>query len=481
MNKELTYQQEMDKMLESFIFDKLYPRFNILKNQNNKNAYSVYTKKGLVLELYVTSACNKACQYCYLTNNKEKIYPQELDKPEIILKNLKIFLNHILEKFAPNGIDRLDLFSGEILGTKLGNSILDILLLYIKKGLKIKTIVLPTNGSFLLSETQTKKMEQYIDFFDQLNCKIIISFSNDGLIIDNKQRPFKDTKIFYNEDYYEKLKDFAAKYNFGFHPMVAQENIQYWVENLKWWKEYTKDTFPIFLQGTMFLEVRNDCWDETSITKYLEFLQEFHQLMYIDFKNANIIQSLEDYWKIVLDIGIDQELKDFISNLSYIPVILRSSNCISCNLTYGFCVRLGDLAICPCHRTAYNKLLYGKYKVQDNKIVGIEAINPMFLMHNYFMGQNGSFKCDTCIIKTQCIGGCRGAQLEANSDPLTPIDSVCLLEKIKFLYNMYWGVNELAEKEDLSSYMYYLKKFQQEEKEIYNKWIPIIQTLKPKL
>ena len=73
MNKELAYQQETDKMLENFIFNKLYPRFNVLKE--GEYAYDVYCQKGLVLELYITSACNKECQYCYLTNNRDKIYP----------------------------------------------------------------------------------------------------------------------------------------------------------------------------------------------------------------------------------------------------------------------------------------------------------------------------------------------------------------------------------------------------------------------
>ena len=51
---------------------------------------------------------------------------------------------------------------------------------------------------------------------------------------------------------------------------------------------------------------------------------------------------------------------------------------ISCNLVHHLTVRLGDLAIIPCHRLSYDKLIYGKYKVSDNKIVGIEALNINF-------------------------------------------------------------------------------------------------------
>jgi len=36
-------------------------------------------------------------------------------------------------------------------------------------------------------------------------------------------------------------------------------------------------------------------------------------------------------------------------------------------------VRAGDLSIIPCHRTSYQKFIYGKYKTENNKIIGIEA------------------------------------------------------------------------------------------------------------
>jgi len=39
-------------------------------------------------------------------------------------------------------------------------------------------------------------------------------------------------------------------------------------------------------------------------------------------------------------------------------------------------VRLGDLAICPCHRQAYDEYLYGHFVVENNRITGIKANNP---------------------------------------------------------------------------------------------------------
>ena len=49
---------------------------------------------------------------------------------------------------------------------------------------------------------------------------------------------------------------------------------------------------------------------------------------------------------------------------------------IGCTCATDLTVRLGDLAICPCHRTSYNKYLYGKYVIENEEIIDIEAYNP---------------------------------------------------------------------------------------------------------
>jgi radical SAM protein with 4Fe4S-binding SPASM domain len=96
-------------------------------------------------------------------------------------------------------------------------------------------------------------------------------------------------------------------------------------------------------------------------------------------------------------------------------------------------VRLGDLAICPCHRTAYEKYLYGHFIVENDIITGIRANNTQMaikvLMSNMKTAMHG---CDTCIFKNTCLKGCFGAQLESTGDPFFPCPSVCKLFKRKY-------------------------------------------------
>ena len=118
---------------------------------------------------------------------------------------------------------------------------------------------------------------------------------------------------------------------------------------------------------------------------------------------------------------------------SYLPFRISSGPRISCSITQDLCVRLADLAICPCHRLAYDHLLYGKYKVQDNKIIGVTANNVNLFINNFITGDAGFLKCDSCPIKNHCLKGCRGAQYEIYKDFNGPIPSVCNLMKVKFM------------------------------------------------
>ena len=125
----------------------------------------------------------------------------------------------------------------------------------------------------------------------------------------------------------------------------------------------------------------------------------------------------------------------------YIPWCLPETDTfIGCTASTDLTVRMGDLAICPCHRTGYNKYLYGKFVVENDTIVDIEANNPQMackvLMANFNLS---SFGCDACTFNEYCLKGCYGAQYEAQGDPFIPVPEVCNFFKGKysFLYNYY--------------------------------------------
>ena len=173
----LTFQQENNELLKTIIYSKLA----LLKNTAPDTADMV--------ELYITGDCNQKCEYCYLVRHGDQLYPHNLRKKDTIIKNLKIFLDFLIEKdLVPR---RIDLFSGELLGTPLGNEVLDVLLDYVvTKGLNIKTICIPSNMSFCLKQETMERINEYIKHFKQYNVHISISCSMDGLIVDKYERPF---------------------------------------------------------------------------------------------------------------------------------------------------------------------------------------------------------------------------------------------------------------------------------------------------
>ena len=155
----------------------------------------------------------------------------------------------------------------------------------------------------------------------------------------------------------------------------------------------------------MFLEVRNDNWTDEAIISYLKWLKHITEYHYNYLLRHEPNFSLSDFLDVCFGIGEISTLRSY----NYIPQRLATNRTASCGLTQGFCVRLGDLAICPCHRTAYDKLLLGKFIVENNKIVGIEGLNPSMAINIWMNGDSSWIKCDACALRKFCIKGCRGA------------------------------------------------------------------------
>lgn len=106
-------------------------------------------------------------------------------------------------------------------------------------------------------------------------------------------------------------------------------------------------------------------------------------------------------------------------------------------------MRMGDLAIIPCHRTSYNHLNYGKFKVHNERIVGFESAGIENMIHGLVFNNLNSPICQSCLVKYSCHGGCLGAQLEETGDMHMPIPSVCRLEHGKIL-GILTGLEEIG-------------------------------------
>lgn len=445
MIEDTTYIKENNDLLKFMLNERYFKPWSdpsIRERESYERRNSLLDEANL--EIYITSTCNQNCEYCYLQKNKAGLYPQEYDKPELILQNLQSLIDWFIENdyFIPN----VELYSGEIWHTKFGLDILEILYQSIDKGFTPDVIMIPSNCSFLRDKVQTGYIERYIRNFDKKGVRLAFSISVDGQPIEDMNRPLRDGSS-KQDDFYERMFLFAYQYNFYFHPMVSAHSVHKWIENHKWWVENCKkyDIDPD--KCIMMLEVRNDEWTDETI-KY-----------YNDFMNYLIDRFLKE-------IGTIKDFSDFIVTepnrkiqhiTGYVPYLLGESDSFAgCSVCNALTIRLGDMAICPCHRTAYNKYLYGHFVLDENhKIIDITA-NNFYMAERILFGNNNllHFGCDTCVFNEVCLKGCYGSQLEATGDPFIPAKSVCKFFKAKFmnLINKYEEIGLWDTLEQISPY-----------------------------
>lgn len=426
----MTFQEENNQLGLTVLNQRFF-----LPWKNNNNFDTNFNRFDLGvdqhLELYITNNCNLQCEYCYLWNN-DQIYNTIKDE-SIILNNLNIFLDWCIEEDFK--IPIVDVFSGEILQSKFGLQVLDILYTHCQNGLKTEQIMFPSNCSFIMNDQQTQKIQNYIDLFNELGIFLCISCSIDGLYIDNDSRQYKN-KYMRDEIFYDKLFNFAKHNEFFFHPMVSNNSIDKWIQNYEWWKAqlikygYDKD----WRLALMMLEVRNAGWSEEQLTLFGNFVDYLLKDIFNDLDNNPI-----NFIRFCFDGTYTSD-----GATAYTPAIIsHKSNHLNCTVTSELTVRLGDLAICPCHRTAYDQFLYGHFKVENNKIVGIDFQNIQVMIHILFNNiKQSGIKCEQCIFKQYCMKGCLGSQYENTNDLFIPIDNICKLEQTKLIQQIL-TLNEL--------------------------------------
>lgn len=400
------------------------------------------------LELIIDPICSQSCDYCYITNFGDKLYPKEIrSSKEETLKNLDILLNFYFKekKFL---FQEYEIFSGDVIFyDNYFFDILDILYKYLSEIYKklpelyfdtlenreeglCKTIVVPFNSYFIDNEEYCNIIYSYKEKFNKINVHLCFSWSHDGYYAASIREKRELT-----EEFYEKAFSFLEKVEGGCHPMLSAESIDTAIDNYEWWKTSVNKYIPNrFYNGDampMTLEVRNDNWTDQK----LEGLCEYLKYRYYDIFNA-LDKDCDKMAKLYFlrdKEGIED--KAFISDaydvLRLVHLNKDTQRRSTCAIGQQMMWRLSDLALVPCHRTCYPQFIGGFLKYNEEENYYIEPYNVSGYIAIKHSNWNMMPVCATCWARPFCIKGCLGSQFEHSGEIFLPNKQVCKLQKIK--------------------------------------------------
>lgn len=379
------------------------------------------------LELVINGKCDLACRYCYITRFGDKLYPKEIHQDDVVRKNTKMLLSYLSENgYKP----RVEIFSGETLMQNIGYDVLDMAVDFCSsyKG----EIVIPTNMNFVMHDQLFQRYQKIYERAKSLDVKIHLSASVDGLYCD-VNRPFRNNSL--KRDY-DKIFDFASHNSIAFHPMIYCEEIEHWKDNFLWFQSMFKK-YKIPWNALYLLEVRNSEWTVEQIRefgKFLKFLVIYIRDKFKDLPNKKFFRTV---------------LQDKLFNL--FGLFFTIGRGTGCSIQSTMQVRLADLSVFPCHRLTYEYFKMYRFLTDDEKVIGIEGINPELAVAHQSMDHSTFPYCQECLLKTLCNGQCLGSMYENSGDLFTPVPNVCLLEheKVSSIINTLYEIGVFPECLDL--------------------------------
>lgn len=396
-------KKENDQIVKNFL-DRTF--FAAWKPENKrKEKYHNYGR----LEVQINAACDLKCKYCYYAKYKKDLYPADISKHSLVLKNLDMLLTWLKENEL---YPQLEIFSGEPFFQNIGFQVLEKLIDWQDKNECRAPIVVPTNYSFIFDEDKIERLEK---LFDKSKERIFLSCSVDGKYCD-ENRPFVDGKI-RDDKYYDRMFKFSKKHSFGFHPMIYSEKIENWKDNWLWFQENFKK-YDINFDQIYLLEVRNAEWNTKQIREYYKFLRFLMRWTW-EHVEGRVAPSM--FPQFVFD-------GKLFNTFNIFSTISRG---LGCSMQSAMQLRLGDLTTSVCHRASYKAHNLWRFTEDGEKITGIEALNyNLAIAAAAFDVKNSPF-CNYCSIRDLCTGQCLGSMYETNGDPFMPIPTVCALEHAK--------------------------------------------------
>lgn len=412
--KNRTFKKEQEDLLLSFLDIHCFSAWKILPSLRGP----IYING---LEMMVSPVCNTACSYCYMKNYSPSLYPCAYDG-ETLLKNCEKIMRGLYSNSLYPG--SIEIFSGEFFNLPFWKEYLNIIFTYLEKmteGKKIPVII-PTNGTFFLSEEKTREIQNFLDKVKSEGFSLFLSISVDGKYLDNETRPLKNGKK-YEEDFYDRMFTFGAKNKLSYHPMVGAKGIKKWIENFDWYlkniQKYYNLTTPWQACNYLYLlEVRNPDWTTEELNELSKFLRYLIDVVFEDcLTTEDRVERLQS-----------RTLNIFSSLTSSV------GRGLGCSIQQCLDIRVGDLALVQCHRTSYEELLGAYLDISEE---GEFIIKEVKNVNSYIFTQALNFtylaKCSSCPINFFCSGPCLGCNYEINKDLYTVVPTVCDLEYKKTL------------------------------------------------
>jgi len=369
------------------------------------------------LELNLSPYCSLKCKYCYINKFRSKLFPPNA-KNALLLKNTEILLRWLIKNNF--NVGEIEIFSGDSFTASQIDELYGMVFDYAK--IYNIDVVVPINPAFVLEDEKVKTYLKWREIFLKNDLKMHFSLSMDGKYADIA-RPFTNENVTYTDDFYKRVAELAPLFEFGFHPMIAPENIHVWKENIKWYVDFVQKALEIneerALNSIYLLEVRNPNWTKK-------------RLLYL----ASFTFYLTKFTFAIYNHNPDLYMNDFIKKEKgvnyYSSVISTVGRGFTCSIQEFITVRVADLAIVPCHRTAWPGFESANLEVKDNQIVNIKPINPWIHLA-VLSGRNDNAPfCSHCPINSLCTGFCLGTNLEYNKQPFIPVPNVCRMEFTKY-------------------------------------------------
>lgn len=404
-----------------------------------------------MLELIIRPECNQKCEYCYIYQFGNKLYPNNNSR-EKVLHNVDLFLDYVYN-IRKNYFYTIEFFAGDLFYDGIFFDVLDILNKYfyeikekVPEVFDFRTnIITPSNLSFVNEQPEMVDIfRQYHNFFlNEYNVKLAFSWSTDGApAVANREK--KEL----SEEWFDNIFKFCKEFDCGCHPMIAACNKDVFIETYDWWtsklEQFELDQHS-FLPA--MLEVRNSDWDDDSIDRYLELLDYMMEDRYKRC-NKNISELAKHFF------GFNDNPSILKRPNNYDPLVVENKSFInqrqegiSCSMQHGIHLNCNNLSLSICHRLSYPEFTPCYFIEKDNHIVDYNVHNITSFITLRCIDANDAPICNECEIKNSCICGCYGSQYEYSGEIMLPIPSVCNLMKKKHnhlvnLYNKYGIIEE---------------------------------------